>query len=176
MAMMMGGDGITYKDLLSQEMIKQTEFYGKMFLIVDSLKKYEWKLGKETKMIGSYTCYKATTTQEVIMRKFGPPRGDNDRRIDTIQAEIVAWYSPQIPLSFGPSDYWGLPGLIMEVNTPNLKFLCTRIELKPNEDKAIEQPKKGEMVSQEEYNDIVQKKMEEMKKMYGGEHRGKGRY
>ena len=30
--------------------------------------------------------------------------------------EVTAWYTPEIPINQGPADYWGLPGLILEVN------------------------------------------------------------
>jgi GLPGLI family protein len=85
---------------------------------------------------------------------------------DTIKIEVVAWYTPQIPLSHGPDIYWGLPGLIMEVNTDNTTILCTKIELK-QEDMKVEQPTKGEKVGREEYNEIIQAKMLEMEKMRG---------
>ena len=30
---------------------------------------------------------------------------------------ITAWYTPQIPVSHGPAEYGGLPGLILELIT-----------------------------------------------------------
>ncbi len=30
--------------------------------------------------------------------------------------EVVAWFTPEIPVSSGPSWYQGLPGLILEVS------------------------------------------------------------
>ncbi|WP_179008904.1 GLPGLI family protein [Winogradskyella forsetii] len=82
--------------------------------------------------------------------------------------EVVAWYTPQIPVNQGPDDFWGLPGLILEVNADRTTILCTKIILNPEEKEIIEKPEKGDEVTQEEYNDIITKKMEEMREMYGG--------
>ncbi|WP_299106819.1 GLPGLI family protein [uncultured Winogradskyella sp.] len=82
--------------------------------------------------------------------------------------EVVAWYSPQIPVNQGPDDYWGLPGLILEVNADRTTILCTKIVLNPAEKEEIKKPTKGDEVTQAEYNEIVTKKMQEMREMYGG--------
>jgi len=165
-----GAGGLVYKSLASKMMYEQVEFFGKIFLISDSLKLEDWKLGKETKQIGSYTCYKATTSRQIITRKMST---EKESEIDTIQVEVVAWYTPQIPLSHGPDIYWGLPGLIMEINTDRTTILCTKIELK-QEDVKVEQPTKGEEVGREEYNTIVQAKIVEMEKMRNNREGGGG--
>lgn len=82
--------------------------------------------------------------------------------------EVVAWYTPQIPINQGPDDYWGLPGLILEINADKTTILCTKIVMNPEEKEDINKPEKGEEVTQAEYNDTVKKKMEEMREMYGG--------
>ena len=46
--------------------------------------------------------------------------------------------------------------------------------MNPSEKEAIKIPSKGKKVSQEEYNTIVKKKMEEMREMYGGRGRRGG--
>jgi GLPGLI family protein len=164
MAMMAGGAGSTvYKNVKTKELLEQTEFFGKIFLIRDSLSRDDWKLGKETKQIGSYTCYKATTTREIITRTMST---DAESVEDTIQIEVTAWYTPQIPLSQGPDIYWGLPGLIMEVNTDKTTILCTKLVLS-KEDVEIKAPKKGEQVTRAEYTKIIEEKMVEMEKMRG---------
>lgn len=86
--------------------------------------------------------------------------------------EVVAWYTPQIPVNQGPDDFWGLPGLILEVNADRTTILCTKIILNPAEKETIEKPKKGEEVTQKEYTEIITKKMQEMREMYGGRNRG----
>ena len=84
------------------------------------------------------------------------------------QIEVTAWYAPQIPVSQGPGDFWGLPGLILEVNTDKTTVLCSKIIMNPKEKVDIEAPKKGAIVTRSEYNETVKKKMEEMRSMYGG--------
>lgn len=164
-AMVAGGGGIVYKNVQEKLELEQTEFFGKVFLITDTMEVPNWKFGKETKQIGSYTCYKATTTRESITRRITTGE-DGTSETDTVEISITAWYTPQIPLSHGPDVYWGLPGMIMEVNNGQTTFLCTRIELK-KEDKKIEAPSKGDKVNRNEYTTIVEEKMVEMEKMRG---------
>ena len=81
---------------------------------------------------------------------------------------ITAWYTPEIPVSQGPEGYWGLPGLILEVNDGKITILCSKIVLNPKEKAEIQAPSNGKEVSQKEYDEIVTKKMEEMSEMNNG--------
>ncbi len=172
MAMMLGGGGgIVYKNVQEKSQLEQTEFFGKMFLITDSLKLENWKLGKENKQIGSYTCYKATTTRTILSRKLSR---EEENSVDTTEIEITAWYTPQIPLSQGPDIYWGLPGLILEVSTDKTTFLCTKIELNMKENLEIKAPKNGDKVTRDEYNEIMEAKLKEMEQMGRGQGKGRG--
>ena len=192
--------GPKYKNVKSKELLQDQEFFGKQFLIKDELKDLEWKMGTETKQIGQYTVFKATATKIITgidVQSFRP-RGRNDRSErekakDSTKAgdkaeekstdsenprtiEVTAWYTPQIPINQGPDDYWGLPGLILEVSADRTIILCTKIVMNPEEKEAIDKPKKGDVVTQEEYTKITTKKMEEMREMYGGRGgRGGGR-
>ena len=189
--------GPKYKNVKNQELLQDQEFFGKQFLIKDDLKPLEWKMGTETKQIGQYTCFKATATKVLdefdwrSMRRRTPPppkkkdstdpgdsaKADSDDPMNEIEVpktiEVVAWYTPQIPINQGPDDYWGLPGLILEVNADRTTILCTKIVMNPEEKEDINKPKKGDEVTQAKYNDIVTKKMTEMREMYGGRGRGK---
>lgn len=172
MTMMAGGAGSkVYKNLAEKKQAEQTEFFGKIFLISDSLTLEDWKLGKETKQIGSYTCYKATATRQVITRKMST---EKESVTDTLDVEVTAWYTPQIPISHGPDIYWGLPGLILEVSTDKTTILCTRIELK-QEKMTIEKPTKGEAVTRAQYTEMMEAKLAEMEKMRGGQGGGMSR-
>ena len=44
---------------------------------------------------------------------------------------ISAWYTPQIPVSAGPGNYHGLPGLILEVNDGSETVICSKIVINP---------------------------------------------
>ena len=139
--------GLQYKNIKSQQFLQDQEFFGKQFLISDSLVKLDWKLGTETKLIGQYICMKATAIKPVdefdwrSMRKKSKPKDakkDEEKKDSTTttitedieipkEIEVTAWYTPQIPVSQGPGDFWGLPGLILEVNTDKTTILCSKI-------------------------------------------------
>lgn len=195
--------GPKYKNVKTKELLQDQEFFGKQFLIKDELKGLEWKMGTESKQIGQYLCFKATAVKEVdqfdwrSMRRRGnnsdenkeaKKEKDSTKNGDEVDVksndplsnieipktiEIVAWYTPQIPINQGPDDYWGLPGLILEVNADRTTILCTKIVMNPEEKEDIEKPEKGEEVTQAEYTAIITKKMQEMRDMYSG--RGRGR-
>lgn len=186
--------GPQYKNVKDQELLQEQEFFGKKFLIKDELKKLEWKMGTETKQIGQYLCFKATATKTVdefdwrSMRRRNNEKetekaADSTKTRDLMEEievpktiEVVAWYTPQIPVNQGPGEYWGLPGLILEVNADRTTILCTKIVLNPAEKEEIIVPSKGKEITQEEYNKTIKQKMEEMREMYGGRNRGGGRY
>jgi GLPGLI family protein len=84
------------------------------------------------------------------------------------QIEVIAWYTPQIPVSNGPAEYWGLPGLILEINSGRTTVLCTEIVLNPSEKEAIEAPSKGKEITREKYNETVKTKMEELRQNFQG--------
>ena len=71
--------GAQYKNIKEKQMLQDQEFFGKQFLIKDSLPELEWEMGTETKQIGQYTCFKATATKVVdefdwrSMRRRPPP-------------------------------------------------------------------------------------------------------
>ena len=152
------------------------------------MSKLDWKLGTETKQIGQYLCMKATAIKTVdefdwrSMRR--KPKSKEVKEVEvqkdsTVtsvsedieipkQIEVTAWYTPQIPVSQGPGDFWGLPGLILEVNTDKTTILCSKIIMNPQQKVQIKAPEKGDVVSRQEYNETVKKKMEEMQEMNGG--------
>jgi GLPGLI family protein len=78
---------------------------------------------------------------------------------------VTAWYTPDIPINQGPENYWGLPGLILEVSDGKTVILCSKIVINPKEKKEIKVPKKGKLVTQSEYDKIVAEKMEEWREM-----------
>lgn len=173
--------GDSYKNVKEDALIQSQEFYGKAFLVKDKLQAMDWKLGSETKQIGNYICYKATamiptndlTWYEFSWSKLGNNNDDNTEGEKEVQlTEVEAWYSPQIPVSHGPSEYWGLPGLILEVSAGNTTLLCTEIVMNPSDKMEIKAPRKGDVVTKTKYQEIVIDKMKEFRNSRMGRRRG----
>ncbi len=203
MSSMMGGGGTQYKNVKDKAYTVDKEFFGKEFLIKDSLVSYKWQMGTESKKIGEYTCFKATAvvqTDATDFRNFRMRGGNKEneskeqaaKKKDSIDANkktnfmqdveqikektITAWYCPEIPINQGPDKYWGLPGLILEVNDGTTVLLCSKIVMNSKEKVEIKAPTKGKEITQKEYDETVKKKMEEMREMYGGQNgQGRGR-
>ena len=179
--------GPLYKNVKTNTFVQDQEFYGKQFLVKEELQPLEWKIGTETKQIGNYTCFKATckrTDFDVSWWNFSWDRLRNnyvENKSDSIKTadvaglkseplkeeidmvEIEAWYTPMIPVSQGPDDYWGLPGLILEISVNNTTLLCSKIVMNPEEKIDIEAPDKGKEVTKKEYQEIISVKMQEMR-------------
>ena len=178
--------GPQYKNVKTQQYIQDQEFFGRQFLITDSLQQLDWKLGSETKQIGQYLCMKATAIKTVdefdwrSMRRKTPKKEKSTKTDDTKSSavsdeievpktiEVTAWYTPQIPVSQGPGEFWGLPGLILEVNADRTTILCNKITINPQQKIEIQAPEKGKVISRADYNATVKQKMKEMREMYRG--------
>jgi len=158
-----GGSGSLYfKNLKEKRFVSKTEIMGKTFLIKDSIPNYQWQLTSETKNIGNYTCYKATFSREVENMMMTVENGETKQTKKTETITTTAWYTPQIPISNGPTIYHGLPGLILEINDGKTTIVCTEIVLNPSEKITITEPDKGKIVTQAEYDKIRDEKNKEL--------------
>jgi GLPGLI family protein len=190
MRMMFGGgtSGKYYKNIQTKTSAQENEFSGKFFLIKDSLTTFDWKMEQETKMIGQDLCFKATTVVERPMKRefqFGRgPQSEEQRREAEKREEenknmkelitVTAWYTLDIPVSNGPGEYWGLPGLILEIADDNTQILCTKIEINPKEKEEIKELSKGKEISQKEYDEMVIEKTKEMRERMQNERQKSG--
>jgi GLPGLI family protein len=95
----------------------------------------EWQLTQESKTINGFKVFKAT-------------RGEG---------KVTAWYTPNIPVNFGPKGEYGLPGLILELEFSQTIFRATKIELNPEKKVKVKAPTKGKLVTLEEYTEIMDK-------------------
>ena len=188
MMMGRGASGEHYKNTQTKASAKENEFSGKNFLVKDNLVNYDWKMEQETKMIGEYMCFKATTVVERPMRRefrFGRRNNTEEDRKEREKKEkeqenmmelitVVAWYTLDIPVSNGPGDYWGLPGLILEISDDNTQILCTKIVMNPKEKADLKEPTKGKVVTQKEYDLIIEEKTKEMRERMQNERQKSG--
>lgn len=186
MSSMTGGGGTYYKNVKDKSYTVDKDFMGKEFLVKDSLPAIKWKMEAETRVIGGYNCFKATAVRpasKTDFRNFRPKKEETaaakpaetakktsimDEMNMPKETIITAWYTPEIPVNQGPENYWGLPGLILEVNDGRTVILCSKVVLNPKTKAEIKAPTNGKVISQKDFDETVIKKMEEFRDMNQG--------
>ncbi|TDE52761.1 GLPGLI family protein [Flavobacterium sp. GT3P67] len=111
-------------------------------LVGNEYGKNTWEISKESKQIAGYLCYKAIQNSPFVDRK-----GEHKVK------EILAWFAPSLPYSYGPKNFYGLPGLILELTENKTTYFVIKIELFDKE-LEIDFPK-GKTVTKEEYDKKV---------------------
>lgn len=135
--------GKIYIDIKNGKIISQKELGGTFFLVQKDIKDYKWKLINESKQIGQYNCYKATTSLKSLKK---------GKETETV---IEAWYAPSLPINIGPLGYAGLPGLIIELKDGKMgTYSLKEINFDVDKNRAIEKLTKGKVVTSEEYKKI----------------------
>ena len=165
--------GKQYKNISQNQLVQSQEFYGKRFLVKDQLLSIDWVLGSESKEVGGYTCFKATAVvPKESLEWFDFSWSDLSSSSEAVEndiklSQVEAWYTMQIPVQNGPAEFWGLPGLILEVSTENTTLLCSEIISNPKEKLKISPPKKGLDINIEDYRKTIMDKMLEMRNNMG---------
>lgn len=93
---------------LSKQEVSSPYFEG---VIEDSLLNIKWKITDEYRSIAGYECRRA-----------------NGVILDSIY--VVAFFTDQIPVSSGPENFHGLPGMILGVSVPDLNYTIYATEIK----------------------------------------------
>ncbi len=117
--------------------IKVLEVSRVRYRIAEGVTPVEWRI---TEQHGEHLGYKVT-------RAVGEAAGQ--------QAE--AWFAPDIPVSFGPALYGGLPGmiLVLSLNQGQTVYAATEVVLEAVGDGLIRVPEEGEAISSEEYRSMM---------------------
>lgn len=135
-------ENMYYKNLEEGKDYKQIEIFGKTYRIFRENKNREWYITDKSKYIQGYLCYYATTKVK------------NSSGSTTIEA----WFTPEIPLNFGPKGYSGLPGLILGLKELGRYMHAKEIKLsKKNVD--IAPLTKGKLISEKEFDQKIHKAM-----------------
>lgn len=143
----LGGNGGIYTSLDPKIILRKNRYFPE-YVIKE--KPTEWILENIKKNIAGFTCYKATATRQIST-------SSGDKNI-----KIIAWYTKEIPVSFGPNLFSGLPGLIIKLTDDRgltfeyIKFSKNKI----NKGEIIKPT--GEIVSNEKF----QLKIKELKEKY----------
>ena len=113
------------------------------------LEKIDWEFTSETKRIGDYICHKAIA----IMDKDQPSGNE-------YLEPVEAWYTKEIPTSFGILKFHGLPGLTMElsynrIHHGRVTFLVDQIDLNSKDEMVIQKPRGIRDMTEREYVTLI---------------------
>lgn len=142
-AIVMAGNENVYVNNRNKEILVETN---EKVLITENYNDRKWLITKESKKIDDFQCFKAIFKYNQI-----------DRNGINRSNEIIAWFTPKLPFSYGPKNYYGLPGLILEVTQNKVTYLATKIELS-NKDIVLTIPKR-KSISRDEYNQKLKSQM-----------------
>jgi GLPGLI family protein len=119
---------------------KQREFIiDKPFIISDSLSDHKWILTNKQKKINGFSCFSAET-------------------IDSFGSKVTAWFTGDIPISNGPGDFHGLPGLIIIIEADDYIFEMTSIK-SISKNISLNFEEKGTVVNTYEFIKIYEEKV-----------------
>jgi len=139
------GKGVFYQNKLLKIALWQTNVMGELYIVKDSLVN-DWEISSESKKIGNYTCYKAV------------------KQCSSCSSINEVWFTPEIPVPFGPIGYGGLPGLIISVVKKNTILQLERIKFYDKQ-LIIDRPDKGKQIVKAEYDMITSSIRNNAKKM-----------
>lgn len=124
-----------YVDLPARKSYKISKFRGDFLSLSNEMP--EWEITNSSKIILGYRCVKATTSVTNFNKS---------------KRKIIAWFAKDLPFNFGPKTYFGLPGLILEIEDFGYRFYATTIDVS-EKSKKIKNPVKGRVVSEVEFNE-----------------------
>lgn len=120
---LLGVRGDYYANLKEDKTLQQFQYLNKDWSVAHPISDFNWQISSETKTIQGYLCRKATSNfQPILSRK-----------------KITVWFTTDIPFQFGPLNYTGLPGLILQAEQGFYIFYATDINLSKKKTK-IKQP------------------------------------
>ncbi len=157
-----GAEGEMYRNFETLQFVNSREFQGKNYLIKGEIDQTPWKITGQSREIMGYPCMQAIYD-------------------DTLeQRELTAWFTPNIPVTAGPSTYGQLPGLILalDINNGEVVFRPIEVNFDAVTEKDLQEPKKGKEIEKEEFEVMLRERMEEMRKQRqaeGGGRPGGGR-
>jgi len=137
------------RDFSKNTLFDAIEMLGKVYLVSDSLKTPDWKILNDMKEVAGHICMNASLNDTLMHQK------------------IMVWFALDIPVAAGPDRFYGLPGLILEVNINNGAkiMVADKIEMKTLTTE-FDLPKKlkGKQMNNDAYLAVIKKFLDEKKK------------
>jgi GLPGLI family protein len=130
---------IITRDFEKEKKTEVIEMLGKTYIVDDSLHTPKWKVMNQIKDVAGYICMKAVTEDTVKKQK------------------ITAWFAGDIPVSAGPERYFGLPGVILEldINEGDVVITATKVEFKKLDKELIMPKTKGKKIKDADYDALL---------------------
>lgn len=166
-----GANDVLYSQLNEKRKVELRELFEKEFLIADSIKQLKWKLTGETKQVLGKNCQQALSSSIQTRTMMTNENGTMSRKEISDTVNIIAWFTPEIPVSTGPAEHQAqLPGLILEMDISNGRQVYKAVEISPKVDvAAIKEPKgKGKKLTAEEFKAERDKMLKELEQNNGG--------
>jgi GLPGLI family protein len=156
-----------YTDLVSGKMTFRKLHKDKKTPLISSwpLQKFDWQISSETKELLGYTVQKATTKSYYF--EYGGELSQYSK------GEVTAWFAPDLPFSAGPDGYYGLPGVVLELEYSRVRdhYIAKSVTIAPNyTSESLSIPTDGFNISKEQMifpakNPIDQKALKEYQTM-----------
>jgi len=123
-------------------------FLGKTYLVHDTIVLPSWKILNDMKEVAGHICMNASLT-------------------DTLRKQnTIVWFALDLPNNAGPERFFGLPGIILEVdiNDGALVMTADKLDLKPlTTELNVPEKIKGKKINSAEYADLIEKQIKERK-------------
>jgi len=160
-----GTNDISYHNFEKGIRIDQQEVLDRSFVVSDSIKTLNWKLSEETKTILNHTAHKATAARISTRSRMTMENGEMKRQEFPDTAQVVAWYTTEIPVPAGPDFQGQLPGLVLEMDVDKGQTIWRATEISPKVNASkIKEPKDGKKITAEEFKKERVRMMDEMRK------------
>lgn len=131
-----------YKNFSENISLTFMDYNGKKLIIKDSLKVQPWIIQKDKSTYLGYDVKKANYQEK--------------------NTTYTAWFAPKLAIKNGPIEYGGLPGLILKLEIVNSsdkgenKRIYDAMNIKLDSKAKIERPTKGQIVSEKEFDQIIE--------------------
>ena len=149
---------IYYKNLKTKEKIFQNKITGSKVNVNIPFNQHDWSITSESRMISGYRCFKAVLKSLQY----------NPLTKEKMLVDRFVWFTPEIPASFGPQGFDGLPGLVIET-AENDKLCLRAVKIEFNLDKniKIEKPVASKSIKLDEFEAIEKENFKKMQDEMG---------
>lgn len=129
-------------DLSKRQLIAKEKIVDREFVVTENLSSHSWEIKSATKLINGYNSRKAILV--------------------SAQDTITAWFCSDIAVQSGPKGYWGLPGLIVELENTTETWKLNSLNILDKE-VAIRPPtSKGKKIDRVAFEKLRAQKLREL--------------